>query len=50
VCMTLITVRGIRVLEIPGVYAPANDSLLLAEALAAEHVKGAAVLDLCTRH
>jgi release factor glutamine methyltransferase len=37
------------VLEIPGVYAPANDSLLLlAEALAAEHVKGAAVLDLCT--
>jgi release factor glutamine methyltransferase len=46
--MALRAVNGLRVIEVPGVYSPANDSLLLAEALAAERVKGAAVLDLCT--
>lgn len=35
-------------LEVPGVYSPANDSLLLADALCAERVRSAAVLDLCT--
>jgi release factor glutamine methyltransferase len=46
--MALVTVNGLRLIEVPGVYSAANDSLLLAEALAAERVKGAAVLDLCT--
>ena len=41
-------VNGIRLLYLPSVYFPGNDSRLLADALAAESLKGADVLDLCT--
>lgn len=41
-------VNGIRLLYLPSVYFPGNDSRLLADALAAERLKGADVLDLCT--
>ena len=40
--------NGIRLLYLPSVYFPGNDSRLLADALAAESLKGADVLDLCT--
>lgn len=38
----------LRLRALPGVYAPAEDSRLLAAALAAETLDGARVLDLCT--
>jgi release factor glutamine methyltransferase len=50
-CMRLIGVarlNGIRLLYLPSVYFPGNDSRLLADALAGESLKGADVLDLCT--
>ncbi len=37
-----------RLLRVPGVYFPGNDSRFLAEALEADDVEGADVLDLCT--
>jgi release factor glutamine methyltransferase len=40
--------NGPRIIDVPGVYSPGNDSRLLAEALAIEDLKGADVLDLCT--
>ncbi|MEV4420338.1 HemK2/MTQ2 family protein methyltransferase [Patulibacter sp. NPDC049589] len=38
----------LRLAALPGVYAPTDDSWLLAAALAEEELRGARVLDLCT--
>lgn len=38
----------VRTWALPGVYGPAEDSRMLAEALRREHLQGARVLDLCT--
>lgn len=40
--------QGVRTWALPGVYGPAEDSRLLGELLAAEDLRGARVLDLCT--
>lgn len=40
--------RPIRMRSLPGVYGPAEDSRLLAQALRQEDLRGARVLDLCT--